>query len=134
MLFSMEHLTETGYPESLLSLEQIKEVVESTEDSISQQYMTKHSEIMRKIELLKVLFYDGKNCWNQTAELEDSRQCFDNFIHNIEHNYSSHSSAHVLVNSVENRTQRLSAIAAAIHAYPSDRKAWEVMLAQHGHL
>lgn len=134
MLFSMEHLTEAGYPESLPSLEQIKEVVESTEGTISHQYMTKHSEIMRKLELLKVLFDDGKNWWNQTADLEDARQCFDNFIHNIEHNYSSHSGAHALVNSGEHRSRRLSAITAAIHAYPSNREAWEAMLAQHGHL
>jgi hypothetical protein len=131
MLFSMENLTVSGYPESLLNREQVKEIVASTEAIISQQYMAKHKEIMHKLDLLIVLFHDDSKWWNQAAGLEQARQCFDNFICNIEHNYSSHSDAHGLVNSAEHRTRRLSDITAAIHAYPTCRKAWEAVLAGH---
>ncbi len=133
MLFSMEKLTQVGYPESLLNREQVEEMVESTERTINRQYMIKHEGIMRKLELLKALFSDGDNWWNQTAGLEDAKQCFDNFMHNIEHNYSSHSHGHALVNSAGNRTRRLADIMTAIHTYPADRKAWEAVLARHAH-
>lgn len=131
MLFSMEKMIQSGYPESLLNRLQIKQLVESTERTINQQYMAKHKEIMRKLRLLRTLFNDGDNWWNQTAELEDAMRHFDNFIYNMQHNYSSDSPAHALVNSVENRNRRLEDIMDAIHAFPADRSAWEKLLARH---
>lgn len=129
MLFTMEKLAAAGYPQSLQSREQVEQLVESTECVIREQYQTKHKQIMRKLDLLEALFDDASKWWNQTAGLDEARQHFASFVHNIERNYSPDSSAHALVNSVENRIRRLSGIAAAIHAYPADRKAWEAVLA-----
>ena len=133
MLFSMQKLAEAGYPASLSNMQQVGELVVSTERIISRQYEVKHEEIMRKLDVLKALVDDDNKWWNRSAGLEHARQCFDNFIQNIEHNYSPHASAHVLVNSAEHRARRLSDITAAILAYPQDRQAWEGILAKHAH-
>jgi len=131
MLFSMQKLTRDEYPESLLNSAHVEEVVKSTERTINRQYMTKHEQIMRKIELLKTLFNDADNWWNQPSGLEDVKQCFDYFMHNMEHNYAPDSQAHRLVNSARNRSLRIEDIVNAIHAYPADRSAWEAMLSRH---
>lgn len=125
MLFAMEQLIPSGYPESLSDKQHIREVVASTEQNIQQQYADKHAEIMRKLVLLKLLFRASDNWWNQREDLELAKQSIEQFIHNIELNYSPSSQAHSLMNSADKKSKRLTEIVQAIHAYPMNRKLWE---------
>ena len=133
MLFSMEQLTEAGYPRELLDREKIEQLVESTAHAISEQYRTKHKQIMRKLGILQSFFTNADNWWNQPGELADARRHFASFINNIERNYSPDSRVHALVNSAESQAPRLADIVAAIQAYPEDRQAWEALLAGQAH-
>ena len=85
MLFSIEKLTDRGYPKQALSTELIAETVAATHTNILQQYNLKRQAIAKKLDVLKILFDDQQHWWQQSANAE-SMHNFKIFITNIEHN------------------------------------------------
>lgn len=130
MLFSMEKLTEQGYPAKVLSRETVSETVNVTEQNIQQQYLTKHQEILNKLERFKSLLNDKQNWWNQSSDFDAARAQLSAFADNIEHNFGDDSYCYRLINSVADKQQRLTQIIRAIMQYPDDQLAWEQFLAQ----
>ena len=131
MLFTIEKLTGMGYPSKILSHEAIVEALESTHETLWQQYNQKRLVIREKWDFLKTLLQDQKNGWGSPAHAEAAHN-FQVFMDNIEHNFGDNSACYDLINSCSNQAKRHAEIVAAIALYTEDGKAWSEMLARSG--
>jgi hypothetical protein len=130
MLFSIEKLTDLGYPEQTLSAELIAETVAATHTSMLQQYNLKRQAIAEKLDVLKILFDDQQHWWQQSANAETIHN-FKIFIANIEHNFGQQSPGYALIHSAENKLKRHAEIIDSLACYKKDRISWEEALARH---
>lgn len=130
MLFTMVKLSAMGYPRLGLSNQAIAEALESTHETLRQQYNEKRLVIRGKLDLLKALVHDRKNWWNQSPAHAEASSHFQVFMDNIEHNFGDHSPCYDLINSCSNQTKRHAEIVVAIARYSEDGKAWDEMLAR----
>ncbi len=125
MLFSLEKLTEQGYPSTSLSRDTIVSIVSATEKNICRQYLHRHKTLQDKKEKLKMLLSDSACWWNQKVDYADVKTKLDTFVENIEHNFGDHSYGHQLINSTENKQPRMKQIVDGILRYPDEKQAWE---------
>lgn len=132
MLFSMEELTNRGYPTARLTEQQVSETIHSVEARMQGLYTQKHEQIQRKITLLHELFENPEPWWNRAGSLEQARADFHQFIGNIEHNFGKQAEGYAIIHRQEHRQQRLAQITRAILGYASERSAWEETLKAQG--
>ena len=132
MLFTIEKLSAMGYPKLSLSNEAIVEALESTHQTLRQQYNEKRLVIRKKLDFLKALVHDQKNWWNQSPAHAEAASNFQVFMDNIEHNFGDNSRCYDLINSSSNKAKRHAGIIEAIAHYAEDGKAWGKMLARAG--
>ena len=124
MLFTMEKLTESGYPQQNISEQVINTHLIDIEQSLYQKYETKHRQILHKLAKLKTIVNDDANWWNKETGLESARNNFNQFIINIEHNFGENSKAYQLVTESGNRSRRNQQILAELRNYAEDRSNW----------
>lgn len=127
MLFTIEQLSNNGYPEHDLDTNMIESTLSETEQSLHQKYENKHQQIMQRLELLKTIFNDERCWWNTHPETTQAKN-IQRFIENIEHNFGANSQGHALINSTTNQKKRRTEILQAIISYKSDRAIWEGIL------
>ena len=128
MLFTIEQLSQSGYPEKTLDQNTIESVLIETEKSLHKKYENKHQQIMGKLETLKS-FFNNEDCWwNNTPDTTQAKELIQHFINNIEHNFGKNSQGHVLINSESNQKKRHHEILQAILSYKKDRATWEALL------
>ena len=128
MLFTIEKLGKTGYPEQVLDKNTIESALIETAQALHQQYEAKHQQIMEKLETLKSIFSDENNWWNTHSNTAPAKLQIQRFINNIDHNFGAHSRGHTLINSETNKRTRHDEILQAIMSYKNDRTAWEAVL------
>ncbi len=128
MLFTIEKLTDVGYPYRELSNRLIRETVKSTEQMIHQQYSTKQTEIIGKLTCLNEIIDNPGNWWNRQAGFESAKLDLSNFSNNIKHNYGDDSIFYQLINSAKHKKKRLNDISDLIVNYTKDRRRWEKLL------
>jgi DNA-binding FadR family transcriptional regulator len=97
-------------------------------DKLQGMYAAKRQHILDKLALVKNIFNESNNWWQQLAEAEQANENFRRFIHNIEHNFGDQSPAYALINSDTQKQQHHAAILEAITSYPKDRTAWQHVL------
>ena len=128
MLFTVERLTELGYPQSVLSEYEVNTILISVDMHLHQKYLGMQAQIQDKLASLQSIFRNSENWWYQDETLRATRQAFEYFIDNIDNNFSADSPAFRLINSTEHRSKRLDEIAKAIMSYSGDRKLWQQAL------
>ena len=128
MLFTIEQLSQAGYPETTPDQNSIESVLIETEQSLHKNYQSKHQQIMGKLEILKSVFNNEDCWWNNTADTIQARELIQHFINNIDHNFGASSQGHVLINSESNQKKRHDEILQAILSYKKDRATWEALL------
>ncbi len=128
MLFSMEKLTGSGFPDSAISADSIRETVHPTAEEMYSRYMKKQSLLLEKLQRLYALLNDGGTWWNSEPELESARSRFKHFLISIEHNFGTDAPGYQLIAPGEHRQQRLREITEAIVRYPRDKAAWKAAL------
>ena len=128
MLFSIEKLSEQGYPEHALEKSIIEAALQETEQTLHQKYETKHQQIMEKLSNLKSIFDDDRCWWNNNPDTTQARENIQRFIKNIDHNFGADSQGHSLINSEANQKKRHREILQAIMSYKNDRVTWEAIL------
>ena len=128
MLFTIEQLSQSGYPEKTLDQNKIESVLIETEQSFHKKYDSKHQQIMEKMEILKSIFNNERCWWNNTPDTTQARELIQNFINNIDHNFGANSQGHALINSKANQIKRHNEILQAILSYKKDRASWEALL------
>ena len=128
MLFTVEKLGQSGYPETPLDKSTIETALTETEQQLHQQYENKHQQIMAKLETLKTVFNDKRCWWNNSPETLQAKEKIQRFIENIDHNFGANSQGHSLINSGANQAKRHNEILQAIMNYQQDRATWEALL------
>ena len=128
MLFTIEHLSQLGYPEKSFDKNTIEAALLKTEQSLHQKYEAKHQQIMKKLKILKSVFNDANCWWNNNPDTAQAREQIQRFIKNIDHNFGADSQGHALINSEANKKKRHTEILQAIISYKDDRATWEVLL------
>lgn len=128
MLFSMEELTEGGFPQQERSREEISAVVEATERRLRAQYEEKGREIRQRLKVLSNLLEEPGAWWHREPAAAGALLLFRRFQAGMEANFGAESRCRVRVDDEVNRGQRLESIVAAILEYPQSRRYWEQAL------
>lgn len=136
MLFSIEQLTERGYPEKVIDeqgltdkMETVLEnILEKTEAELRGKYDRKHQQILERLERLRSLLTDPQHWWQSHPDCETARADIQAFIDNMQHNFGEQAEGYRLIHSKEHRAQRLADIKDAILSLPQDRAIWQAVL------
>lgn len=131
MLFSIEKLCSMGFPVKTIGRSLIAATIAETDADLLQQYNDKHLIILNKLKALRNLFSRPENCWNRLPELAEACANFSAFMDNMEHNFGEQSDAYKLINSGENRLERLAGMIDSIASYKKDRETWAAILSEH---
>ena len=130
MLFSMEALTEQGYPKTLPSAAEVEAVVRQTEARLADQYRRRQQALAEKLPALRRQMRDPGAWWNSAADAPGITAAFDAFVRNIEHNFGEDSAVARRIRAEDERAPRRDRIVAAILACPGEARAWRSMVAQ----
>jgi len=128
MLFSMQTLTESGFPNTDASKQQISTIVENTINSMQEKYNTKHLENIKKLEKLKSIINDPQHWWNHNADLTESKLYFTTFIQNIDYNFGSNAKVYSQLFSANSIERYQSDITTALLSYTNDQTSWNELL------
>ncbi|MCU7834373.1 MAG: hypothetical protein KZQ83_03885 [gamma proteobacterium symbiont of Taylorina sp.] len=131
MLFSVARLTQSGiaieqYHEALLT-----ETFVIVENELLDLYAEKQKNIKEKCRELEVLMNDKNHWWNQLNTAAESVAQLQQFINNIVHNFSKHSTAWQQIQSKQNRQMRIKEMIEVLLNYHHDRSAWDTMLSEY---
>ena len=124
MLFSMQALTELGYPYTPTSNQQISTIVANTINSMKEKYTIKHTENIKKIDNLKLLINNPQHWWNTDSTLKDAKQNFDRFIQNIELNFGKNAQVYSAIFSATCVNKYQLDITNALINYSNDITLW----------
>lgn len=128
MLFTVDKLTQQGYPESQLPEAMIRQMLDETEAELHTQYRNKHRQIIEKLTVLEAAFKHEHYWWNQLPGATEANKAFDRFIRNITYNFNLDSPGYRLINSADNMARRNTEILQAIMNYTNERSAWQEAL------
>ena len=126
MLFTIERLTELGYPKSATDKKLVEQTLLSVEEKIDLQYSKRHNEIVKKLVSLKSIFNDDKCWWNSRSDMESTINRLDCFINNMDKNFGEDSQSYKLIKL--NSKIRRNNILNAILDYPENRASWEKVI------
>ena len=132
MLFTIERITESGYPEKTFDKEfdkeKVTEILNDIEKSVNQKYMSKQLEIITKLNSLNDIFSCKDNWWHKNDRLNQAVVNIQSFIDNLNYNFSSNARGISLVNNLSHRKQRLETMLNAIVEFSQDRVIWTELL------
>jgi hypothetical protein len=128
MLFTIEKLTDAGFPATLPAREEIIETLEATHRHLYDLYEQRRQLIAQKLNELNALLDAPENWWNSAPEHSAAREDFNTFAANIARNFDEQSLAAIQAPDLLSR--RLDEIATAILHYPQDRAVWQETLAR----
>ena len=130
MLFSVVKLTKSDIAIAQYSQPLLIETFAQVEQELLELYENKHNNVNLKCEKLSSLVNNPQYWWNQSGELTTSIVQVQQFIYNIQHNFSQQSKAYQQIQSIQNRQEKIEKMIVALLTYRHDRHAWDSMLDQ----
>jgi hypothetical protein len=130
MLFTVDRLTQAGYPALLPDETFIRQTLEATDAELRAQYLRKHEHTVKKLAELKQFYNNPEHWWHSNPGLNTANTEFIRFVNNLEHNFGDASYGYELINTTANRNRRHEEILRAILHYADDRIAWNEALVQ----
>ena len=124
MLFTIQKLTELGYPKSQPNDAVIEQTIDEIIHELDEKYSSKQQQIDTHIQILKTVIEQPDNWWHQEKSLAQTRTNLNDFIINMERNFGKGSSCYKLINDHQHRNARCKAIKEAIINYPQERAIW----------
>ncbi len=128
MLFTMERLTELGYPDMVLSAEKVEQALMAVETRMLELYQRKHAQILDKLALGRSLFAQPRNWWDRSWELRRASREIRRFFRNMEYNFGPESGGYAIIASSAHREGRRRELRDAILGYTGDREAWRAVM------
>ncbi|MGD8912139.1 MAG: hypothetical protein PVJ68_05245 [Candidatus Thiodiazotropha sp.] len=129
MLFSLQALVASGYPQRPMSVKQIEQILLDTESSLLDRYHQMQQEIMIKLDRLKQQIEDRNHWWWHNPDAANAIENFQRFMQNMALNFSEDSSGNGMISSASHRQQRRDQILQALCSYSEDRDNWRQALA-----
>jgi hypothetical protein len=128
MLFTLQALVESGYPQQPISVKQIEQVLLDTESSLLNRYHRMQQEIMVKLGKLKYQIEDRNCWWWHNPDTGDAIKNFQRFIEYMEYNFDETSPGYGTIQSPPHRQQRREQTLQALCSYRKDRNNWRQAL------
>jgi hypothetical protein len=128
MLFSLQALIESGYPQQRMPIEQIEQVLLDTESTLLDRYHGMQQAVMVKLEQLKQRFEDRDCWWWRNRDANEAIENLQRFIHNMAFNFGEASPGYNMIQSEAYRQQRRAQILKALDSYSDDRDIWRQIL------
>lgn len=131
MLFSIDALTDQGYPVKLSSgeigSEYIINTIKNTEDRLLQQYREQQQRIKTRLRTLISVFTNKAYWWNNMG-MDSSLSIFANFIENMTLNFGDEAKAYQHIQNHIVREQYRHRILESIRNYPESKRLWHQSL------
>ena len=129
MLFAMEKITASGFPEAAVDEAFVETTLRETYENIRQNYQEKHDTILQLKNTIDRLFGQPEHWWHRD-EYSTAAGNFHRFLQNIQLNFDDNTRAFQSIVSPGPAQQQLAMIQQAILRYPEDCKQWAKALAQ----
>lgn len=123
MLFAMEEITASGFPEAGVEKDFVEEILRDTYENIRRNYQEKHDTILQLKNTIEALLNRPDNWWH-SGEHNAAVSGFRRFLQNIQLNFDDDTRAFQSIISASHAEQQLKKIQRAILSYPDDRKQW----------
>jgi hypothetical protein len=128
MLFTMESLTDRGYPEQAPGRAQVERALLEVEARLLTMYRRKQARILNKLVLCRSFFAMPGHWWHRTPEGLPIGPEFQRFFRAMEHNFGTDAAGFLAVQSPAHREVRRRELLDAILAYGDDRAAWRASM------
>jgi hypothetical protein len=129
MLFSIERLTELGFPQQPVAPEQIAATLESVQADMLAQYHAKRRSTADRLAQMQALLNAPHAWWNHSEAQAGARINFQTFADNLAHNFGTDSPCHARIDASANRAAWRQRQLDAIASYHTDRRDWDEALA-----
>jgi len=128
MLFSVVRLTKSEIPIEQFNQALLVETFSIVEDELLELYENKHNNVNARCKELSILVNNKNYWWDQQVELSESISLLQQFVHNMQHNFSKQTTAYQQIQSKQNRQKKITIMINALLSYRHDRKSWDQML------
>ncbi|MBE9567581.1 MAG: hypothetical protein IMF14_02720 [Proteobacteria bacterium] len=127
MLFSIEQLTDIGYPHADISREITRSIIGSTCNRILESYIDKHDTILQLKRQISELLDDSDSWWHrQPSPATDlALGNFRTFLNNIENNFANDAQAYQQITSDQSSQRMQETLLQAIMDHKKDVIAWQ---------
>lgn len=125
MLFTIDDLTEQGYPAELLSTEKITTAIKNTEERLLQRYRKQHTHIKTHLRTLTSMLNNQTHWWNNENDLKLTLLTVKRFIDNMTFNFGNEAKAYQRIQNDGVRDQYRQRILDAIISYPDSKRLWQ---------
>lgn len=128
MLFSVEALSDAGFPDKRLTLEKISHTVHLVQDRLLNLYREKHAETAGKISRVDGCLGDPEQWWNKLRGARKSLDNFRSFCAVVESNFGTRSSFLEKISGQIGAGSYTHTIINAIHSFYEDDFSWNELL------
>ena len=132
MLFTMEEITETGFPEKNVDKERLETILNQTYKNIKHNYIEKHHTILELRTQISEQLNKHKYWWNNSSdnirEFNTGLSNFNTFLNNIQSNFDENTNAYQQITSSTYAQKHLNKILEAILHYKNDLHNWNKTL------
>jgi hypothetical protein len=128
MLFSVESLTESGFPEKTVPIDEISSVVSSVHERLYHIYKEKQAVTTEKTRELHHYLSDKRYWWNSNDHLHDSVNRFKRFSQLVDDNFGAKSKNPDVISDRIAEGIWTRNIVRAIHNFSRDTEVWDAVL------
>ena len=128
MLFSIEELCNSGFPQQTAGTSTLRKTVLSVEQSMNKRYNDKQKLLLAKLDLLQSYLeqLDHHPVYGTNAIKQNMKQ----FISNIQLNYGNRSNSFNVINDTATKHSILESIIESIQQYPDLLDSWKDILTE----
>lgn len=129
MLFSIERLTDAGFPRAGVTDACIAETIDAVHGEMLDRYNARQRSIIARLAQFESLLHEPAHWWNRSERHAAACAGFAAFAANVARNFGEDSTGYRCINSAGAWTDWRRRLVDAIVAYPADRAAWDAALA-----
>ncbi len=130
MLFGVERLTASGYPQRGVTERQVERTLAEVLEELEGRYAARQERVERQLQRLRRRLEDPDAWWREGRVEEKALAEFRHFLANMEANFGPGSPAMARILDGSRRSRWLQRMREAILAYPAQRRAWDALLQQ----
>ncbi|MGQ9684925.1 MAG: hypothetical protein ACUVT2_01285 [Thiobacillaceae bacterium] len=128
LLFSIEALTDLGYPHTNPGADVIRRTVAAVEARLHARYLSHQSAVEGRIDRLSTMLSENAYWWNTGVAAAPARQALARFLHDLKHNFGLKAAPWRAISATDTRATRRDQLCRAIMRYPAERTAWQEAL------
>lgn len=132
MLFTMEQITNAGFPDTAVDRQKVETILKATYNKIKDNYIEKHNKILQLKSQISDQLANHHQWWNSSSvnqeKMRRSIKDFDDFLKNIQSNFDDNTLSYLQCISAKSADKYLDNILQAIMHYQRDLATWQKAL------